>query len=433
MKKVNKLLGLSAIGLAAALSTQANAAGYKMEFQSASILADSGEAAVVEDAGTNWYNPAGDVYLPQQLVLSGINVYAPVKFTGSTTAPSTTVPGFGYSSSGNASSHSDSTIAGIHYTFPFNKCWAAGISIVPAWGFVEDYGTQSIVRYDLTRVYVKSLDINPNIAWRFTDKWSVGLGPQFHYLSAESRSNARTEPATPYDSFSRFSAGSWAYGWQAGLLFRPDECTRFGLDYRSKLVHHLGGHSDFAFNTGPGANNFSILESNLFSLNITLPPVTTFSAYRDITPCWAVMGTIAYDQWAVLKNYNAQNYIQPTLTGSTLINVNLPQNMHNTVDYGIGTHYKINDKIMLRANFKYLPTPTNNQDRDINFPDGPKYGIQIGARIQMTKSVKVDMLYGHVFTSAVSINQVNPVTFATTTGRTHTNIDLIGMQLVWDV
>ena len=65
-----------------------------MEFQSASILADAGEAAVVEDAGTNWYNSAGLVYLPRQVVFSAINVYAPTKFTGLAVAPTTIPPPF---------------------------------------------------------------------------------------------------------------------------------------------------------------------------------------------------------------------------------------------------------------------------------------------------------------------------------------------------
>lgn len=48
-----KLFKLGSLGLIAALSSQAYASGYKLEFQSPSVLADAGDAAVVEDAGTN--------------------------------------------------------------------------------------------------------------------------------------------------------------------------------------------------------------------------------------------------------------------------------------------------------------------------------------------------------------------------------------------
>ena len=89
MKRMNKkIIGSCVLGLMTAWLSQANAAGYRLEFQSAATLADSGDAAVVEDAGTNWYNSAGLVYLPQQLAISGIEVYQQTKFTGSVVAPS---------------------------------------------------------------------------------------------------------------------------------------------------------------------------------------------------------------------------------------------------------------------------------------------------------------------------------------------------------
>jgi long-subunit fatty acid transport protein len=54
-----KLAGSLLVGVMTSWSLQAAASGYKLEFQSAATLADSGDAAVVEDAGTNWYNSAG--------------------------------------------------------------------------------------------------------------------------------------------------------------------------------------------------------------------------------------------------------------------------------------------------------------------------------------------------------------------------------------
>jgi long-chain fatty acid transport protein len=170
--------------------------------------------------------------------------------------------------------------------------------------------------------------------------------------------------------------------------------------------------------------------SDSFKLRIPLPPTTSLSIYHDMTPCWALMGTIAYDQWSVLKNYYAQNY--QSLLG-VLPAVYVPQSMHNTFDVSIGTHYKFNPLWMLRANMKYEPTPTQTQYRDLNFPDGTKLGFQIGARYQMTPKVALDMLYGHVFVRTANINTVQPVTFVSPVGYNRTSIDVFGAQLVWNV
>ncbi len=433
-KALKKALRLSSISLLV-LSSYTHASGFKMEFQSASVLGDAGEAAVVEDASTNWYNSAGLVYLPQQVVFSGIDVYQSTTFTGTTVAPSTLpppVPGVGFSAAGSVSSHPNAFIPAFHYAYPFNPDWAVGISVTPAWGMMEDYGENSITRYNLTRIYTRTLDVAPSVAVRLNDQWSFGIGPDFHYFSVQSKSHVRTEGPFPFgtegDSISRFTGNRWNYGAHAGLLFRLNDATRIGLNYRTKIVMKLHGYSDFAFDGGQS------FESNSFQLTIPLPPVTTLSAYHDITPRWAMMGTIAYDQWSVLRQYVATGYITPVSpTTATTTTVVSTQDLYNTFDFSVGTHYVLNDKWMLRGSVKYEPTPTISKYRALNFPDGQKLGFQIGSRYHFNKKMALDLLYGHVFTRMAHINDVNPVTAATAEGHVYTKIDLVGAQLVWNL
>ncbi len=418
------LFKLSKVGLLAVLCTHAYASGYRVEMQSASVLADSGEAAVVEDAGTNWYNAAGLPYLPQQFVFSAVDVYAPTSFSGTVFAPGL---GSNFFASGGASAHSNAVLPALHYNYPINHKWAVGLSVVPAWGLLEDYGASSILRYDLIRVTTKSIDVSPSIAYRFNDQWSLGIGPDFNYFSVDSKSRARTQVLTSSDSLSRYNADDWAAGGHIGILYRYSDATRFGLNYRSKFVMHLEGNSDLELSTAIVPTTFT---TNNFQLRIVLPPSTSFSIYHDITPCWAMMGTITYDQWSVLSNYTAHNYQSLGVIVPTVI---VPQSMQNTFDLGIGTHYKLNDQWMLRANLKYLPTPTQSQYRDVNFPDGDKLGFQIGARYQVNPKLMLDMLYGHVFVRTVPINLTQQVTFVTVNGHNTTSIDLFGAQLVWNI
>ena len=310
---IKKFMVFSGLGIMTAFTSQTYASGFRMEFQSASVLADAGDAAVVEDASTNWYNSAGLIMLPRQAVFSLVDVYAPTSFFGTVSAPSTlsTLPppvnllGSNFLATGGASSHQNHPIPAFHLSFPINERFSAGFSMVAAWGLSEDYGENSILRYNLTRIYTKSIDLEPSIAMKINDQWSIGLGPDFHYFSAISKSHVRTEGAPPYgtvgDSIERFSADSWNYGGHAGILFRPSERTRIGLNYRTQIVMDLGGYADFKLNQGDS------YETNTFRLRFTLPPTTTLSLYHEVTPRWAMMGTLAYDQWSALRDYHAQD------------------------------------------------------------------------------------------------------------------------------
>src|SRR5579862_9342939 len=129
-----------------------------MEFQSASTLADSGDAAVVEDAGTNWYNSAGIVDLPQQLALSGIEIYQRTKFSGTVFAPSGVAGAAPFNKTSTTNSYPNAFLPAFHYIYPFKERWAVGLSVVPAWGLMEDYGN-AFLRYDLMRIYTKTIDV----------------------------------------------------------------------------------------------------------------------------------------------------------------------------------------------------------------------------------------------------------------------------------
>ncbi|HSW68631.1 MAG TPA: outer membrane protein transport protein [Gammaproteobacteria bacterium] len=431
MKRIfKKVITLSSAGLIAALSSHAYASGYKLEFQSPSVLADAGEAAVVEDAGTNWYNSAGLVYLPQQLAAAVTDVYQRTVFSGTSTAPSG-IPGApGYiNTNADASSYPNAILPAFHYAFPFKERYALGISVVPAWGLMEDYGEGSDVRYNLTKISTKTIDVSPSFAMKINPAWSFGLGPDFHYFSLQSRSHAFTQPITANDSISRYNANNWGRGWHAGVLLRVDDKTRVGLNYRSKIVMNMTGGSDFALYGVTGYH------TDQFKVSIPLPPVTTLSLYHDMTPVWALMGTVAWDQWSIIKYYYGQNYIQPpSRTNPTgLVNVVSPQYYTDTVDVSVGTHYKLNPQWMLRGSLKFEPTPTRNAYRGLNFPDARKIGINLGARYQVNKKVAVDMIYAHVFNQQVHIHDLNPASGALSVGNVNTEINLAGVQLVWDI
>jgi len=431
MKRIFKqVLTLSELGLIAALSSPLYAAGYKLEFQSPSVLADAGEAAVVEDAGTNWYNSAGLVYLPQQFVGAVTDVYQRTRFSGTSTAPSPILGAPGYNNpNASASSYPNAILPAFHYVYPFKDRYAVGISMVPAWGLMEDYGENSDVRYNLNKISTKTIDISPSFAMKINNHWSFGLGPDFHYFSLQSRSHAFTQPITLGDSISRYNANNWGRGWHAGVLFRVNDATRVGLNYRSKIVMNMTGGSDFTL------NDIAQYHTDQFKVSIPLPPVTTLSVYRDITPVWALMGTLAYDQWSVIQYYYGQNFMQPPSEAAPTgrVNVVLPQNFKDTVDVSVGTHYKWNDQWMLRGSIKFEPTPTRDSDRAVSFPDGQKLGLNFGARYQVNKKVAVDMIYAHVFTKDAHINDVNPASGATSVGHVNTSIDLVGAQLVWNI
>jgi long-chain fatty acid transport protein len=165
------------------------------------------------------------------------------------------------------------------------------------------------------------------------------------------------------------------------------------------------------------------------------PATTTFSAYHDMTDRWAMMGTISYEQWNVVRFNHAFNYqsLPSVYPPAGLVSPADPENYSNTLDFSVGTHYTLNDKWMLRGSLKYVGTPTHTTTRNIEFPDAVKTGIQIGARYTLNQKIAFDMMFGHVFWKKTYINHTNLVTQANVNGVVRNGTDVAGIQLVWTV
>ncbi len=433
MERHWKKLSLSiCIGCITSLCAPTYASNYKLEFQSASTLADGGDAAVINDASTNWYNSAGIVYLPQQLVLSAIQGYNVAKFSGTATTPGQS---FIYTQSGNATSYQSPLLPGLHYVKPINTRLSFGLTAAPAWGLGQNWGeSTSIVRYNMTKLYTKSVDISPSLAWKINDKWSIGAGPDFNYFTLQFTSKGLLEPsistiAPNNDAVSHISAQQWGFGGHVGVMFVPTETTRIGLNYRSKLSARLLGDSGLSV---AGGYSFSNRQFQYYTL---FPATTSLSLYHDLNQQWALMGTITYDQWGSLAYNKARNYQSIPLPSNPLGTVNVadPLKYNNTFDYAVGTHYKYNNNWLLRGALRFLGSPTHTTTRNITAPDAPKLAAVIGGRYTINSQLACDLVYTHIFWKKTYINNTNLVTGTNTDGSVTTSTDMAGAQLVWSI
>lgn len=95
---------------------------------------------------------------------------------------------------------------------------------------------------------VLTFDFNPNVAWKLSEKVSLGAGMSVQYASADLKMKdlAGQQDNMPLTVDGEVDADSWAWGFNVGMMWTPVDNLRFGLSYRSKVNHHAKG--DFTVN-----------------------------------------------------------------------------------------------------------------------------------------------------------------------------------------
>jgi len=427
---------MSTIGVMS-ITTNAWASGYQLWEQDGASIGNyhAGRAAEAADASTAYYNPAGLVLIKnQQLVVGADPILTSFKYDG--TVAVNTLGNIPLSTK--AQGGAFNLVPDAHYAAPLMDNLVFGLSVVAPYGLKTDYGTDSPLRYTSTLTSLYVIDVAPALGFAINDKFSVGIGLDAEHAKAQFGLVATA--FTPVeDTNSTSKASSNALGFHAGLLYQLSNQTRFGLNYQSKVTHHMkDGDSDFS---GPLANNLAggTQSSDDFSTDVILPAMTTLSAFHNFNPRWDIMGTVAYTQWSSVDQIVLENVagIQDGQSSND-ITVVIPENYRNTWNFSVGGNYHVNQQWLFRAGLGYDETPTNNNDRDTQLPDQDRVALALGGHYQATRSLGFDLGWTHYFVlhhSEASIDNTQTVgdQVTTTDGDVKDSADIFGLQIKWDI
>lgn len=416
----------------------------------------AGVAAEVADASTGWYNPAGLVLLnKKELVASGVGVLPSTEISGVSTFNTE-----GYAPYIQSFSHlqgaKDALVPALHYAKPISDRAAWGFSIVSPFGLSTDWGTASPVRYSATLSQLMTINASPQIAGQLTEHYTAGLGLDLQWARVKFNSVLGSPASLQYlqsiggavtpttlDSTTDNRGTSFGVGFHAGLLGTyNDNHTRVGINYQSGISHMFEGSSTL---TGRLAdpeltNPDAVFSTNaLYSNTIHLPSITTLSAYQDLTPHWALLGSIVFSNWSTFNQIALNNIAaySPDVGVQELINTTSAEDYRNAWRFALGANYRVNDQWLIRTGGGYDQTPTVNAARDVRLPDSDRWALALGAHYQMRPNIGFDAGYSYLFganTANVNKTQILGATsnnVINATGKNHAQ--LVGLQVVWDM
>jgi long-chain fatty acid transport protein len=398
--KTQLLTAAAGFGGALALGMAAHASGFGLREGAADWMGTgfAGDEAKAYDASTVWTNPAGMALLDQDEFGGAVSLIAPTaKFTGTNTNPLTG----GYVNGvqgGNAVSAA--AIGSSFGVMTLNPDWRVGFSVTAPYGERTSYPLDFVGRYQSLTSSITDINFGIAVSYKINDQLSVGGGPNFDYFQAR-LSQALNVPvlseATGQDPIGEVKGNNIGFGYNLGALYKfDDNATRIGLDYRSRIRHDITGsqsvtipaiYSAFA----PGVVGLLSAANSSATTSITLPDSVSVGVYHQITPQWAVLGSLQWTHWALLQALDI------TVTNGSG-NSTIAENWRNTWFAALGTNYQVTDKLLLQTGFAYDESPVTSENRTTRVPDADHYDLGFGAQYQVLPSMNLQLAYGHVFT-----------------------------------
>lgn len=404
------------------ITQQALASGYHFGTQSVTAQSTANaSAAEAADASTIFFNPAGLTRLKNHELTAALNVVMPsihykavsAKYRGGADI-------VGGSTSGKIT---DTAVAAPHIygAYKFNDRTTFGLGVYIPFASSTEYQRDSVIRYNMNRLGLTTVALEPVIAYQTTDKLSLAAGFIAQYSKAQLRKYAdwgvNRGASGLMDGYADVEGDDWGYGYHLAALYDITPSTRIGLNYRSQVSHDLRGNAQWY-----AASPLSIQNRAAFSqagyaedenahISIVTPESLSLHAMHQLNNQINLFADLTWTRHSRFKDavlyFGNQKMVGADAQGNPILSntTTLNPNWRNTWRASLGASYQYSQALQLRAGFAFDQTPVRNEEsRMVTLPDGNRMWFSLGLKYNINDQHIFDVAYTHIHIKNASVN-----------------------------
>ena len=374
MKMTMKAAAAAVMAVCAA--SAAHAAGFMLTEQSAGALGRAYAGAGVDgtDISGVYYNPATMTLHPGTQIQAGfVAVGLDLAYEGNDGSTengqyNTQAIPHGYISH----QLTDNMWIGLAMTVPFGM----GTEYKDIWS-QSDRGISA---------EVLTFDFNPNVAWKVSDKLSIGAGMSIQYASADLKMRVENPLMQGTWVNSEVDADSLAWGFNVGLMWSPLENLRFGLSYRSRVNHNADGDLTLS---DAGSKDYITQGGELMMLGATAtiatPAWAMATAAWDVNDLLSLYATFRWTDWSTFDELTIE-------TDSAAIGDTIENHWQDAYLFSVGADLRFTNWWTFRAGIGYETSPIDDPKyRTAIIPDADRWWFALGSSFQATESMQIDV------------------------------------------
>ncbi|MFA6971305.1 MAG: OmpP1/FadL family transporter [Gallionella sp.] len=403
----------------------ATASGFALIEQSGSGLGNAfaGSAASAEDASTIFYNPAGMSRLSgRQIVVLGNAITPSAKF--SNTASTIPAPGFVAAPVGRDAGGT-TIVPGAYFSWELDPKWSAGIGLGAPFGLKTEYDPNWMGRFHAIRSEIKTINLNPSMAYKLNDGLSFGFGVNWQRIDAgltKAVNYAAFGAPAGTEGTNNLAGSDSAWGYNLGAMFNVNPNTTVGLAYRSAMNYKISGTATYYGRTAAltaatlvSAAAAAQIGDSAFTANLNLPATVSLALKYQANAQWDVLLDATQTQWSSIQSLDLYRS-SGIATGLSLESVQFK--WRDTWRVAVGANHHYNEHWTARAGVAYDQTPTSDAYRIARLPDSDRTWLSLGGQYKPGKGDAIDFGYAHLFMNNAALNMNVPVlTAAQAAGR----------------
>ena len=257
-------------------------------------------------------------------------------------------------------------------------------------------------RTQATNSDIRTLNFQPTIGINILPNLSVGFGAQIERIRGKLGTSTGVSTTSPDASV---EGSDWAYGYTAGVLWKPFETTAVGLGYRSSINHTLEGKVGFNAPISPFLPGDA--GAAAIKLGVATPESATLSVRQGITPLLTGLFSVEWTNWSRLNKLDIVCTSTSLNAGSLGAGApcpapgatsTLPLGWHDGWMVAGGLEYKLMPALTARTGVAWEKSPVQAAaERSPRLPDNDRIWGSLGMSYALNSSFTIDAAYSHVW------------------------------------
>jgi len=370
-------------------ASYAAASGFQLIEQNASGLGNAyaGSAAVAENASTIYYNPAGMTQLQDREFSTGLAaVGTSFNFSNQGSSVGSTLSGNGGDGGGWG------YVPNAYLSWALNKDLYVGVGVGAPFGLKTEYDSGWTGAAQSNLFDVKTYNINPSVAYRVSDKVSIGAGLSWQRLTADYGRRVGSAASFYATSPLKLTLDGESWGWNVGGLFTLSPETKIGVSYRSAVSYDLTGNINVV-GTPPVPSSNTTAKASL-----KLPDMFILSGTHQLNNKWQLLGDISWTGWSSIPKIDI-------LYASGALAQTLDTDFRDTWRVAVGANYQYSSDVKLKFGIAYDQTPVKSAaTRLVSLPDNNRIWLSTGAQWTPSKGSVFDFGVTYLYLKDSSIH-----------------------------
>ncbi|UAK24508.1 OmpP1/FadL family transporter [Sphingomonas nostoxanthinifaciens] len=295
---------------------------------------------------------------------------------------------------GNGSAHNpinNGVVPSGAVAYALSPKFAVGLAITAPYNFTTNYDSDSWARYSADKTNLRTIDVQPSIAWMPAPGISLGAGLNVEYAKASLSNFLPNLSPLLADGHQTLRGHGVDVGWTVGGQFRRGPLS-IGLSYKSAIEHQLNGTVTTAGLLGPlaGSNGRVVTQARF-----TTPWQAIGSVRLRATDRLTLNGQVVRFGW---------NKFDDIRLGYPL-NAAIPENYGNTWSYAGGVDFAMTPAWTVRAGVQRDQSPTRDGQRDARVPDSSRWNFATGTSYTIGHGITLDAAVSYIDFKNAAINR----------------------------